>query len=246
MNESFTSVLIVGSFLEDIAGNGLRILLLGSYDSETKVILYRLRKDLGKEFARYASITMLVETVDVHVSLIPGLHDYVILFERREDGGGTALILKGKTKIVESIEYKNEDEFRQRIGSDSSNTINLRKFRKLSQLEKVSLLGEWSDVIYLIRQLEATRGGEFVELVYLLGSRHGISAQDPLKYEFFYKKGIEISTMMKEIISYNKIEAIPYNDYNGLWEAVFIKTNYHISRLNTQFNRFKEFENQNG
>ena len=48
--------------------------------------------------------------------------------------------------------------------------------------------------------------------------------------------------MMKEIISFNKIEAIPYNDYSGLWEAVFAKTSYHISRLSTQFNRFKEFE----
>jgi len=48
--------------------------------------------------------------------------------------------------------------------------------------------------------------------------------------------------MMKEIVSYNKIEAIPYYDYNGLWAAVFTKTNYHIPTLNTQFNRFKEFE----
>jgi hypothetical protein len=43
--------------------------------------------------------------------------------------------------------------------------------------------------------------------------------------------------MMNEIISYNKIEATPYDDYNGLWEVVHYnaKTKHHISRLNTQF-----------
>ena len=176
------------SLLEYITGSGLRILLLGSYDSETKDILYGLQKDLDKEFARYASITLLIETVDAHVSLTVGLHDYVLLFERREHGGGTAYIIDGK-KMIEIIDYKDADEFRRRIGSDSSNTVNLRRFRKLSQLEKVSLLAEWADVIYLIRQLEVTRGGEFVEWCIYWDPETESRCRIHLNMSFFTNKG---------------------------------------------------------
>jgi hypothetical protein len=226
----------VSSLLDDILGNGLRILLLGSYDGETKEILYQLKISLDERFERYASIALLIETVDVYISFDPGLHDYILLFEGRKNGG-TVFIMKGKTKLLESIDYDNEEQFQQRIG----NTIDFKKFRKLTQLEKVSMLAEWADLIYLVRHLESTRGGEFVELVYLL-VRPGTSMQDRFKYEFFYKKGIEISTMMKEIVINNKIDTTSYNDDDGLKDVVFAKTAAHISRLNVMTSRFKDFE----
>ncbi len=230
------------SIIEDLLGNGLRILLLGSYDDITRTILHKLRKDLNERFERYACTTLLLENMDIHVSLRPGLHDYSVFFEKEGENAGAVTLIKEKTKPIERIEYKSEQEYQQSIGSGSG-SIDFKHFRKVPELEKASILNDWADLVYLIKQLELTRGGELVELTYLLHRhRGGKSVVDPLKYEFFYKKEIEISTMVKEIVVHNKIYPIEYTEYEELRDSAFEVTERHISRLNTQLGRFHQFE----
>lgn len=151
------------------------------------------------------------------------------------------MVVKDKTKPVERIEYDGEEDFRKKLGAESG-AIDFKQFRKVSELEKVVILNEWADVIYLVKHLENTRGGELVELTYLLYRKNIKSNHDPLKYEFFYKSEIEISTMVKEIVSNNRITPVVYRDYDDLQQRVFEITGRHISRLNTEIGRFRQFE----
>ena len=59
---------------------------------------------------------------------------------------------------------------------------------------------------------------------------------------FFYKKDVKISTMVKEIISNNKIAPQEYASYQELEEKIIQTTDAQISRLNTQISRFNQFE----
>jgi hypothetical protein len=232
---------MVRSLLEDIMGYGLRILLLGSYDNKTKKILDDLRKHLNEKFERYSCITLLLENIDFFLSLKSGEPECAILIEK-EGERGTAYLLESKTKPLAIIDYFNEDDFKEKIGQESK-AVDFKQFRKLSELEKVDRLEEWADLIYLVRHLESTRGGELVELAYLLLRQSGNRYSDRLKYEVFYKIGIEISTMIKEIVGINKIDTIGYDNYKNLLTKVFGRTESHISRLNLFDGRFKQFEN---
>lgn len=227
--------------MEEILGNGLRILLLGSYDDQTKAFLHQLRNDLNERFQRYASITLMLENMDIYISPDPQVHDYSIFFEREGKEEAVVTFIKEKTKPIEIISYSNEEEFKKNIGKDSGN-VDFRQFRKVSELEKVSILNDWADLTYLVKELELTRGGDLVELTYLLHKHAGKTNIDPLKFEFFYKNGIEISTMIKEIVANNKIVPQKYTSYDELRDISIKTTERHISRLNTQIGRFNQFQ----
>jgi hypothetical protein len=230
----------MSSVIEDILGSGLRILLLGSYDDQTINILHQLRLNLNETFQRYSCTTLLLENMDVYISLDPQIGDYSLFFEN-VGTGGVVTIIREKTKPVEILSYKNEEDFKTNIGKDAG-LIDFKNFRKVSELEKVLILNDWADVVYLIKELESTRGGELIELTYLLYNLQNRTNVDPLKYEFFYKKNIEISTMMKEIVSNNKIIPQEYELTDQLNDKVIEITKKHISRLNTLISRFNQFE----
>lgn len=228
----------MSSLIEDILGTGLRILLLGSYDSITRNILHNLRIDLNERFQRYSCSILLLENMDVFISPDPKVHDYSLFFEKGEKSM-VVTIIKEKTKPVEIISYNSEEEFQKSLGSAN---INFNQFRKVSELEKVLILSDWADLIYLVKEVELTRGGEWVELTYLLHSHAGKSNVDPLKFELFYKKDLKISTMIKEIVANNKITPQVFDTYEKLRKLSIETTEKHISRLNTQIGRFTYFQ----
>lgn len=76
-------------------GNGLRILLLGSYDPVTKDILHRLRLDLNQWFERYSCTTLLLDNLEIHISLSPSANDYSLFFETE---GKAGVVWLSKTK----------------------------------------------------------------------------------------------------------------------------------------------------
>ena len=230
----------MSSIIEEILGSGLKILLLGSYDDSTKQILYDLRKLLNENFQRYACTTILLENLDVHVARAVGMHDFSMFIEKHEQRI-TVTIMKSKTTPIEILTFSDEVDFETNIGNSSTN-IDFKQFRKVTELEKISILSDWADLIYTTKDLELTRGGELVELTYLLHNRIWKSNVDPLKHEFFYKKDVKISTMVKEIISNNKIAPQEYASYQELEEKIIQTTDAQISRLNTQISRFNQFE----
>jgi len=230
--------------LQDLAGRGLRILLLGSYDEETKIILHRIRVDINNKFQRYSSFTLLLENIDVFIALEPGSHDFSILMENEAEFKGTVSIIRQGVKIIETINFNNKIEYDNTIG-ENSKTIDFTKFRKLKEFEKLSFLANWADIVFLVKHRELTRGGELVEATYLL-LRNDVSFFDPQKLEFFYQKDVITSSMLKELFEIRKIRAFPYENYDSLLALSFQQTEQHIFKLNTIMNRFAEFEGSAG
>jgi hypothetical protein len=121
-----------------IGGEGLKIVLLASYDKQTRNILNRLRLEINNKFERYDGFTLLLENLDVFVSLSPIKPDYSIFIENQDQFNGTITILESKNKILETIDFGNEEEYQTIVGSSGS--IDLTQFRKLREFEKLVLL----------------------------------------------------------------------------------------------------------
>lgn len=75
----------------------------------------------------------------------------------------------------------------------------------------------------MLRHRELTRGGEYIELVYLLG--RGVLS--PLKVYFFKKDGFNLSEMAWKIFNHHEVQFRSYTDEVGLnREAIRILKNY--------------------
>jgi hypothetical protein len=221
--------------MDNITGNGLKILLLGSYDPITKPILRNLRLQLNENFSRYSCFTILLENLDVHIS---SRQRDILLFEYNEDE--IVCTILEDYKIVETLSVP-PNEFKEKLGIDAG-LIAYNEFRKLSEMEKVKLLAEWSDLVLLVKHREDTRGGELVEMTYLLFNKNTFNNSDPLKYIFFHRKDICISTMVKELITLFGTKVIPYKNESNLCEEVNSEIKKNITRLNLLESRFKVFE----
>lgn len=225
------------SAIDEISGRGLHILILGSYDQATKDILHRLRMDLNKQFERYSCFTVLLENIEVHQSRAKS-HDLFILIETENQYSGTVTIVQ-ESSILDTLTFLDETELKG-ILSDDAGVIDMKAFRKLKEFEKLMLLAQWADVIYLIKENELTRGGELVEVTYLL-TLGNISYLFTQNMEFFVHQGTTISTMLKELIEFRNIRTFSYDTYDNLIQNLIERTSWHISRLNATLSRFLSF-----
>jgi len=62
-------------------------------------------------------------------------------------------------------------------------------------LEKLQIVHDISLCTFILRHIEETRGGEYIELAYLLTTR-----KRGEKIWFFKKEGIHLSVMVKELL----------------------------------------------
>jgi hypothetical protein len=227
---------LISFHFNDITGNGLKILLLGSYDPITKKILRELRLNLNEIFNRYGCYTILLENLDIHIPIDQD-GSIIVLFENEEDQINCTIIKEDE--IVETINIKTEN-FEEEL-SNKAKIIAYNRLRKLSELEKIKLLAEWADIIFVIKQNENTRGGELVELTYLLFHRNTMNNTDPFKFYFYHQEDIFISTMVKELLGINHVKILPYLDSSELFKKVDLETRSKITELNVKINRFNHF-----
>jgi hypothetical protein len=83
---------------------------------------------------------------------------------------------------------------------------------KLPILEKLKQLADASTLTLLIRHKALTRGGEYIELTFLLGS----SRPQPAKVFFLSKRGLDISGMVWELLDYHGVNFRPYKNEDEL------------------------------
>jgi len=85
------------------------------------------------------------------------------------------------------------------------------------------MLAYATSLIFVIRHLELTRGGEYIELTFLLGK-----GLNPRKVYMLINKNIEISTMLKELIDNTKINLRTYKDKTELLDTIRRITYYEV------------------
>jgi hypothetical protein len=185
------------------------ILLLGSYDKETKKILEIIKEEIAKMSIFYGEtiFTLLLENVEIYKT------DTDWICVEKFDGKATFIIFEH-----DSIKVKNVADFEDKSEEDIVNTLqrlSYKSFVRLPVLEKLRVLATISSLVFVIRHKELTRGGEYIELAFLLGKD-----LDPRIVYMLVNSEVKISAMLKELIDYTKINFRVYENEEDLLETV--------------------------
>lgn len=185
------------------------ILLLGSYDEETKRVLERIKEEIAKISTYYGEsiFTLLLENVEIYKT------DTDWICVEKFDGKVTFIIFERdsiEAKDVTDFEAKSEEDIVKMVKN-----LGYKSFVKIPVLEKLRVLATISSLVFVIRHKELTRCGEYIELVFLLGK-----GLDPRMVYILVNSEVEISAMLKELIDYTKINFRAYKNEEDLLETV--------------------------
>ena len=164
------------------------ILLLGSYDPETKNILYMLREYIARHFTQHI-YALLLEDLEIY-RCRKNRKDYALIIEGGDFPVAYLFHQLNLTNII-FIE-KGGDEGAKEAGQKLDITIH----EKLPILEKLKALIDIVCLTIILRHKELTRCGEYIELTFLLDM-----GAEPNKIKFLWNKNIPISTMVKELLA---------------------------------------------
>lgn len=209
------------------------ILLLGSYDPKTKALLYDLRECLLKNFMDHPDQFLILLLDNLEVFTASGVNENgsmenMILLAERYDANRVSMyrihedfiadeediILGSATDVVGGInEY---------LGKNYTET----SFHKVTILEELKFISGRASLTFLIREFELTRGGEYIELVYLLANN-----LNPSQIIVMKKELLDLSEMAWEVLDSYNVNMRTYKDNNSLCSEVTRIMNNHILRL---------------
>ncbi|HTP54854.1 MAG TPA: hypothetical protein VML94_07880 [Thermoplasmata archaeon] len=194
------------------------ILIIGSFDPETKQVLTNLKAELaaGLMSESWVALVLLVDDVDLYKVDAPGSTEtYSIISERVV--GGVSAYLSRNGRLIEA------HDARFTTGTADDYIAEFAKTRlggttlKLPIFEKVAELANIMSAAFLVRHIELTRGGEYIELAFLIGSDRSSAAH----IWFFKHEGVELSQMAWEILDKFGVQVRPYRREPDLYvEAI--------------------------
>jgi hypothetical protein len=183
------------------------ILLLGSFDPETKSILYMLREHIAEQFTEHI-YGMLIENIEVYLC--------------RKDEEEYALIVEGGVSpvaylyhLLDLVEVVSVGEGGDVGAKEAGEKLGIEVYERLPLLEKLKALLDIVCLVFLVRHRELTRGGEYIELTFLLDM-----GAPPSKIKFLWNKSIPISSMVKELFAVYGFTIHPYVDSDELRDEV--------------------------
>lgn len=143
------------------------ILLLGSFDPQTKAQLENIKEEIVKTFSGENVYALLLDGTEVYFSdaaeVLSELHteDTVTLFTFQDN------------QLVDMNDLKLEEEdIDKTVYNYLKNKYQITKFNKLPIFDKLDVLMRNAKVIFLLRDKEETRGGEYLELMHALFRGH--------------------------------------------------------------------------
>jgi len=99
---------------------------------------------------------------------------------------------------------------------------NITKFNRLPVFDKLDVLMRNAKVIFLLRDKEETRGGEYLELMHALFRGHAE------KIWFLKKNGIALSAMLMEYLDKYEVKMRTYQGRRDLDSAVIRTLKYQL------------------
>ena len=199
------------------------ILILGSYDPETRSLLYEIKEFIAERFQEEVYGLILDET-EVYACEREG-EGYIVMVDRDRP---TAYIIH-MGKVVDVIPLGGEP------GDICASEARLRELleerygmaikRRLPVLEKIEALAKPSSLIFIVRHRQLTRCGEYVELTFLL--ERGV---EPSRITFLWNSDVELSSMVKELLDLYNFTFRPYSSREDLKEEVYRLIYYRITR----------------
>lgn len=192
------------------------ILLLGSYDSNTKPILENLKEEIVKNFSGENVYAILLDTVEEYRA-----DDLEILTEQSNENKVTLFIFE-HTQLTDVYDIKIENEVETSIYNFLKQKYQIKKINKLPIFEKFDTLMQVTRAILLIRHKEETRGGEYLELM------HALFRGYAEKIWFFKRNGIDLSAMLMEYLDKFKVKMRTYKKEQDLTTAIMRILKYEL------------------
>ena len=198
------------------------ILLLGSYDRKTKSTLNKIREEIAKLSVHYDEtiFTLLLENVEIYETDT----DWICI-EKFGEKKTIILFKRDSIEVKDVIEFdaKEDDiEILKRLGYKS--------FIRIPILEKLRVLATISSSVFVIRHRELTRGGEYIELAFLLS--RGL---DPRIVYMLVKSDVKISAILKELIDLTEINFRVYENDEELLDEIRRILYYKVIKRSKRF-----------
>ena len=198
------------------------ILLLGSFDPQTKAQLEDIKEEIVKTFSGENVYALLLDSVEVYFSDVVEVLTELIAEDR------ITLFTFQDNQLVDMDDLKLEkDDVDKTIYDYLKKKYNITKFNRLSVFDKLDVLMRNAKVIFLLRDKEETRGGEYLELMHALFRGHAE------KIWFLKKNGIALSAMLMEYLDKYEVKMRTYQEKSDLKTAVIRTLKYQLRNSDT-------------
>ncbi len=192
-------------------------LLLGSYDPQTKQYLEKVKEEIVKYFSGENVYALLLERLEIYETDI-GL----ALTERIADDRMSVFLFQ-ENQILDIDEIKLQGKnFDANLYSYLKQKYEAQMITKHTIFDKLDILMHSANAIFLLRQKEETRGGEYLELMHALFRGHSN------KILFFKKEGIELSAMLMEYLDKHKVVMRSYKSEQELVDSIIRIVMYRL------------------
>ena len=198
------------------------ILLLGSFDPQTKAQLEDIKEEIVKTFSGENVYALLLDGVEVYFS------DVVkVLTELSSEDRITLFIFQDEQLVdMDDLKLKKED-MDKKIYNYLKKKYKITEFKRLPIFDKLDVLMQNAKIIFLLRDKEETRGGEYLELM------HALFRGYAEKIWFLKKNGIALSAMLMEYLDKYQVKMRTYREKSDLETAVIRTLKYQLRNSDT-------------
>ena len=206
------------------------ILVLGSYDPKTEKILSKLKDDIPRRLMTQNDNILVFLLRDIDIYLVDYTEESkakkVTLIAEKYADKTTILTLNEENILNSEDAAADSSSVDQQVANYATTKYSEAKINKLPILEKLRQLAGGVSLTLLIREEELTRGGEYIELAFLLGS----ATLQPSKVFFLKREGFDLSEMGWEILAYYGVNFRPYKDEQSLCKETTRLIKYFITK----------------
>jgi hypothetical protein len=193
------------------------ILLLGSFDRQTKACLENIKEEIVKTFSGENVYALLLDRAEVYFS------DIVEVLTELSGEGTVTLFIFQDNQLVDMEELKLEKEDLDKVVYDYlKKKYDITKFNRLPIFDKLDILLRNAKLIFLLWDKEETRGGEYLELMHALFRGHAE------KIWFLKKNEIALSSMLMEYLDKYAVKMRTYQGETDLKETVMRTLQYQL------------------
>ena len=203
--------------------DAIKILLLCSYDSETLKIVKKLSDEILRNYGSedYEWSGRIIPTIARNVSVFhtkSEAQNYCIFSQQYKDKW--SLTVFRNAEILDRMQCT-QDEYEKLLKRVKKLVIGSKgEYAEMKATPKIIELCKWSNIIFIIKILPFTKGGELIELTIIVCKYLFQCDKTVNKVVLFKKKRIDLSWMAKEMIELGKIRSHQFKDFEELWKLV--------------------------
>lgn len=203
------------------------VLLLGSYDHDTKALLYRLQERIAGEFVDAGCYSLLMEKLD----LFNTSDGRKVVVERNEGENLTFYIFEPDPftrpptlEMIDSVPWSENtrDTLRDFLVSNgmSNPEVILEKTSISTPTGLFGYLVSISELYFIIRLKEETRGGEYLELCQITKAQNRTWIEASPNIFLYKRSGIVLSSMLDLILNEGGLVPRIFDNEKGLNDSV--------------------------